>query len=298
MLNNLISYCASKYTKDGKCQTCNQQNCLCEGNNDNTCYSCIKHIHNISVTDRHYDCPNLIYNYVIKHSYRYASEIAYAIDRLNEFISDYPFLKVWSIGCGPCSEYFGLKYIAKHTEALRDKPISFTGFDFNVKWEDVNNYLTTKIDPNIKIYNNDCFECNESPNIIILNYMLSDFCKRSDHKETERFISNLVDKIKGLQEVCVIINDVFLLSFDKKSPKYVLDYMNDIESRLKNDSNEYKISKHYFNPQRNTGVEYGEKYPQGQLLWNIPQDIKTVFDPFSNCNSCQLIIAKTTDHDS
>ena len=53
----------------------------------------------------------------------------------------------------------------------------------------------------------------------------------------------------------------------------------------------YNISKHYFHPQRNTGVTYGELYPSSDLLWTILPEAQ-YFDPFSICNSCQLIIVK------
>lgn len=121
MLNHLISYCADHYAKDGKCRTCTKD-CLCK-ETEHTCYSCIKYIHNNNTIDRHYDCPNLIYNYVIKHSYRYASEIAYAIKYLSNFesVKHYPLWKVWSIGCGPCSEYFGLRYATEHIRIFQIK---------------------------------------------------------------------------------------------------------------------------------------------------------------------------------
>ncbi len=293
MLNKLISYCADKYAKDGKCKTCGQQRCLCENNDEKTCYSCIKHIHKVATVDRDYDCRNLIYNYVIKQSYKHASEIAYAVEYLSKFkfVVDYPYWKVWSIGCGPCSEYFGLRYATEHTNGLRNKPISFVGFDLIESWNDIHDYIKNNIDPNIRIFNKDCFECSESPNLIILNYMLSDYCKRASSNIND-FMSKLIDKIEKLPEVCVIINDISYRSFDNKC-EYALDYMDDMETKLKKYPG-YDISKHYFNPQRTTGETYGSKYSDDKLLWSMSPEIRTFFDPFSNCNSCQMIIAKTT----
>ena len=294
MLNHLISYCADHYAKDGKCRTCTKD-CLCK-ETEHTCYSCIKYIHNNNTIDRHYDCPNLIYNYVIKHSYRYASEIAYAIKYLSNFesVKHYPLWKVWSIGCGPCSEYFGLRYATEHIRIFQNKTIDFTGFDFNHSWNDIQNFIKENLDNNLKIENKNCFEHEDAPNLIILNYMLSDLCKRSTLEEVRSFMLSLSSKIQSLENVCIIINDIDYRTFDFKQPKYALDYMDVLAKKLatlRDAKYKYNISKHYFHPQRGTNEIYGEQYPHSNLLWVILPEAQP-FDPFSICNSCQLVIVK------
>lgn len=296
MLNRLISYCVNQYHKDGNCESCTNH-CYCN-DLDHSCYPCIKYIHRNNTTDRHYDCPNLIYNYVIKHSYRYASEIAYAISYLSKFdsVKHYPQWKVWSIGCGPCSEYFGLRYATENTEVFQNRAIDFTGFDFNPSWENVQNFIKENIDENLKIENNNCFENEDTPNLIILNYMLSDLCKRSNPQEIRNFLLSLLSKIKSLENTSVIINDIDYRTFNCRYPRFALDYMDVLASmlmRLKDAKYEYKISKHYFHPQRVTEAVYGEQYPRSTLLWPISRNAQ-YFDPFSICNSCQLIIVKAS----
>ena len=296
MLNRLISYCVNHYHKDGNCASCANH---CYSNDlDHSCYPCIKYIHRNNTTDRHYDCPNLIYNYVIKHAYRYASEIAYAIEYLSNFesVKHYQLWKVWSIGCGPCSEYFGLRYATEHIRIFQNKTIDFTGFDFNHSWNDVQNFIKESLDNNLKIENKNCFEHEDAPNLIILNYMLSDLCKRSTLKEVRSFMLSLCFKIQSLDNACVIINDIDFRTFNCRQPKYALDYMDVLANKLailKDAKYEYNISKHYFHPQRVTEAIYGEQYPHSTLLWSIPRNVQH-FAPFSICNSCQLIIVKAS----
>lgn len=296
MLNRLISYCVNQYHKDGNCESCTNH-CYCN-DQDHSCYPCIKYIHRNNTTDRHYDCPNLIYNYVIKHSYRYASEIAYAVNYLRKFdsVKHYPQWKVWSIGCGPCSEYFGLRYATENTRVFQNRAIDFTGFDLNHSWENVQNFIKENIDENLKIKNNNCFESEDTPNLIILNYMLSDLCKRSNYRDVQNFLSSLLSKIKSLENTSVIINDIDYRTFNGDRPIYALDYMNVLANtltKLKDAKYEYKVSKHYFHPQRVTEAIYGEQYPRSTLLWPISRKAQD-FDPFSTCNSCQLIIVKAS----
>ena len=124
--------------------------------------------------------------------------------------------------------------------------------------------------------------------------MLSDLCKRSALGEVQSFMLSLLSKIQSLENVCIIINDIDYRTFDFKQPKYALDYMDVLAKRLatlRDAKYKYNISKHYFHPQRNTGATYGELYPFSKLLWTILSKALP-FDPFSICNSCQLIIVK------
>lgn len=72
-LNTFIQYCIRHYKQPKNCSSCvNEKQC----NNANNCYKvCIYKIHRFTNKTLHYNCPNMLNCYILKHFYRYSSEI-------------------------------------------------------------------------------------------------------------------------------------------------------------------------------------------------------------------------------
>ncbi len=76
--SNLINMCAAAYAGGTACQNCVNDK-KCESCNTCKCYdSCIHPLHQYNSNGKSYNCLNMVYNYVVKHFYRFASEIEIA----------------------------------------------------------------------------------------------------------------------------------------------------------------------------------------------------------------------------
>ncbi len=291
-INQLVQYCLDNYNKDGRCGTC-RNDCKCIGMED--CYLCIKHIHAINTTDRKYNCDNIVYNYVIKHLYRYSSEIERLFDQF-ESLKRVQNFRIASIGCGPCSELFGIKqFIAKNHLT---PTLEYIGFDFNQQWNQIQNQIIEIFDDTIQFLNEDVFsyydqQPDRMPNVLILNYVLSDIVK-FNREGVENFITQLLDLFQRMNNSCIIINDIsyYERNILNRNTWRALNYMNFIHDSLTdNQLVQYHKSRYYFVPQSGSGIIYGSRHPSKLLTSEIINEAH-LFDPFKCCGSFQLFILK------
>ena len=65
---------------------------------------------------------------------------------------------IFSIGCGPCSDLFGIaKHLIKNRKSV---PVEYIGVDFNEQWRNVHKLVQeraekSKLDINIRFYKDD-----------------------------------------------------------------------------------------------------------------------------------------------
>ena len=100
--NQLAEFCNEKYHRDEKCHDCPNEVC------HDSCINCLENIHNVNTKDRTYNCSNIAYCYTCKYIYRYSSEIEHLLETYINVFKKTKKLNICSIGCGPCSELFGL----------------------------------------------------------------------------------------------------------------------------------------------------------------------------------------------
>lgn len=107
LINNITSYCNDEYLNRQKCDNCSYGS-NCPGD----CGICLEYIHfpHKAPAPRKYDRPNMANYYTCKYSYKYMSEISFALAQLKD-LKDKKQLKVMSIGCGPCTDLFALDYL-------------------------------------------------------------------------------------------------------------------------------------------------------------------------------------------
>ena len=131
-VQELVTYCDTSYSKSSRrCPHCKNEDC------PGACTGCFKEIHFVS--NRDYDCPNLMYHYVCTYIYAYSSEIWHLFNVENDLqnLDEY---RVLSIGCGPTSELFGISRFANN------KNIQFVGFDTNELWKDIQDRVIEIVD--------------------------------------------------------------------------------------------------------------------------------------------------------
>ena len=216
LIREIVEYCDNQYsTKSGRCIDCDHSG-ECPGN----CSICLKEIHfnsNNPLARHNYDCVNLADYYVCKYALKYTSEICCALYGL-EKLSNAKKISVLSIGCGPCTDLFAFDYMREkgyycfeRIEYLGVEPLTSWGLihdkisqydeNFSVRFE------YSDIQRVLPILKAEGFEVD----VIVMNYLLSDFHKYWGQENVLDFLNELVYYIK---EVCpnsvIIINDINL----------------------------------------------------------------------------------------
>ena len=213
-LSNLINECAASYAGGTECQNCvNGKNCdrcdTCK------CYdSCIRPLHQYNSNGKTYNCPNMAYSYVVKHFYRFASEIeiAFRVIYNTEHQNWNSNINVVSLGCGPSSELYGI--INELHVQQSNLGVSYHGFDTNAIWQKIWN-LNVDIckQHNVTYTTDDMFayyteHSDEHIDILILNYLLSDVARNMQKEEKTAFLDKLAEFIDVRDVQYVIFNDI------------------------------------------------------------------------------------------
>ncbi|MBB4623802.1 hypothetical protein [Parabacteroides faecis] len=213
-INELVQYSHSLYSKkQGQCSDCpNKEQGSCTSTN---CSSCFQNMF-FGNGSRTFNCVCSTYSYVCRYIFQYSSEVLHLFRVLKRWFKDESGIRindlnVMSIGCGPCSELFAVDSILKEIGYTGN--VTYDGFDTNDIWTDVQNKVKNILPYNVNIINQDCFDYLKStphytyPNILIINYLLSDILKRGD---LSSFISEMTEHIidKMPPRSMIIINDI------------------------------------------------------------------------------------------
>lgn len=284
-LEYYLNYCDSQYQNSNPTQcgeTCNNKN-YCQGQ-EVDCYNCIKRVHNYKNCTVHYNCPKMMYNYVLKHSYRFAAEVYYEVLRLQRVLSQWNEVYYTSIGCGPCTELFGLLQNWRNL-GKGDDSFHFNGFDNEPMWKSLMDYVETLFSSqDVHTHDVDVFQYYQESHwrvdILVLNYMLSDMFKFKTGLYTA-FLLSLCDLIKEMRPQFLLINDVYL--------KDSMTAMNRLLQALKSQGIGYRSQR----------VQYHYEHPfiglNGQRIdrRNFGMSNQTIVEkyiPFSYVDSMQTIV--------
>ena len=294
-IDSLINYCFDSYHSPKKCDNCKNDNFCGESNN---CYDkCIYQIHRNYNRTKTYNCSNMVLYYILKHFYCFVSEIEAFWECLKLETMHSP-IKIASIGCGPASELYAISNYKENKGVEFD--YTFIGFDLNEIWNEIWDFNRTII-PQAEFYLKDAFDYynenpEETPNVLILNYMLSDMAK-FDHDNIKLFLSKLINLIDAMPiNSWVLLNDISYIGspdYNRLDTAYnCFEYLaNNIKSTKDINYYFYRVS---FNPLAYTGKHYGgKKYPNKNLRMpiNTKMYAKNIY-PRLECNSVQMIIKK------
>ena len=109
-----------------------------------------------------------------RYSYKYCSEIIYALNQLD--LSTYPYFHILSLGCGGAPDLMAFQYMNY------PQYISYIGLDRNVYWEDIHNFIINDFDDgrvqfmrNIDVLHHFEDHAIEGCNVILIQYLISFF---------------------------------------------------------------------------------------------------------------------------
>lgn len=207
LIDEMVSFCNDEY-KNQSCSNCTGKCNSCKEN----CKECLDdlHFHTNKIRDD-YDCEHLLNYYVCRYSYKYCSEIMYALESID--LSAYPFFHILSLGCGGACDL--MAFDAMNT----NKTISYIGFDKNKYWQKIHNEIIEK-SPTYKVQFfreidvlNNLTDCNiRGTNVLVIEYLISFFYSKIGDEGVKRWFGELVKTIISQKSdespLLVIINDV------------------------------------------------------------------------------------------
>lgn len=281
---NLVNYCYENYDRPRRCDDCPNDPCF-----DN-CGLCLDYIHRVGTHDRTYNCGNIIKYYTCKYIYRYSTEIEYLLNRYTRAFRNVRNVRIWSIGCGPCTELFGL-YRFRNNNDL-NFTIQYKGFELNELWTPIHDFIHQMDCFETEFYIQDVFDYiksnNEHPHIIILNYLLSDIL-RTNRDYIDKFINNLCDWYAPMINTFLIINDINLGQNDCEARYYYNIIVQKIKD-LKGVKSLRIVKKFHFANSQSDYYKYGDLHSNNQVQIQPPNEIITFYNPWLECRSAQLVI--------
>lgn len=283
LLETLVQYCNEKYLAYGECcgnVICTHPSGQCSG----SCYNCLYHIHFPNKAPENskklYDCPKMLYHYVCQYSYLYATELYCAFQSEMEFLRDFPYFHILSLGCGGCADLMGLEYFMHQNNI--EVPVSYFGIDINDKWSDIHAAIKMYTDANnikfkIPFYKDVFWVFKErgivETNIIVISYLISYLYNSGQIEQIDELVQLVIDKIiikKGAgNKLLFVINDV---NSNKRGRNYFKYFENAIRrSGLKITGCNFR----FFDPGTlNEWQEIGEPYNIKYSVFRIPPEIK------------------------
>lgn len=282
-LNRLIEFCDERHNRPHRCETC--PNDVCQ----NSCIACLDHIHRVNTHERTYNCENIIYCYTCKYLYRYSTEIELLLNQYVNIFRSTREIRLWSIGCGPCTELFGLNNFKVSNNLGFD--INYKGFDLNPLWRPVHEFINQMEQFNTDFFYEDVFQYSqrtlEQPNIIVLNYVISDIL-RTNREYIDKFITDLCNYINQIGKCVLIVNDINL-GQNAYEPRF---HYNTIIRRIREGSNILREDYfHFVNTQRSYW-RYGVQHNNNHVSIIPPENINITYSPWLECRSAQLLIFK------
>lgn len=300
LLNTIVQYCNDKYLAYG--DSCG--NVICthpSGQCSGSCYNCLYHIH---FPDRApanskslYDCPKMLCHYVCQYSYLYATELFCAFQNKRDFLIDYPYFHILSLGCGGCADLMGFEYFWQQNNL--NAPISYIGIDINDKWTDVHNAISGYAnDNNIKFkipFYEDVFSVFRErdihqTNIIVISYLISYLYNSGQIDQIDELVNMVADNIvskKGEDnKLLFVINDV-------NSNRRGRDYFTRFESAIRRkgltiSNREFKF---FESGSLNEWQRIGNSYATRSSIFAIPTEIKNRYHAQSTVQSTiQLLL--------
>ena len=283
-IDELVKYCNEEYKKRA-CNHCNKkESCseACKGN----CKNCLDDIHfHKNVYRDDYSCEKLLGFYVCRYSYKYCSEIIYALEQVDLY--KYPYFNILSLGCGAAPDLMAFKYM-NYPQELR-----YSGIDSNSCWKKIHTYIENEFDnPNVKFYrnidvltyfNNYKFE---GTNILIIQYLISYFYKNIGPFNLIGWFNSLANNIVKYKPVdsplLIIINDVDSKNTGRDIFPRLIDQIKNLGFQIN-----YEIRKRF---KDEAYFKNSLQYQNNDNKFKIPQFLYDDYCVARYCESVQLII--------
>lgn len=291
-LQNLYTECHAKWLNYPPCGNDCLENHYCQrfGCLEGDCSQCMAAIQRYG-TIRAYPCHKITYYYVMRFFNRFASEIEYIIRLIN--YGQITKLNVVSLGCGPGSEVYGVIHGFRHLNLQIQ--LDYQGYDLNPIWDDVQqmsiNHLRNT-GHGIRFFNTNIFTtfqafAEQRVDMLVMNYLLSDYVKNSAIGARHVFADEIVDFIIHANVKRVLFNDISLYGHNGQLDTAV-QMMEYIMRRLREIG--YTLRGRRFHFPNDSYVPYDNRWRQhnsGNLLFT-PMPNNPANGGINNCKSKQV----------
>lgn len=283
LIDDVIEFCDLEYQNED-CIQCNSKT-MCDMS-CNSCKQCLDDIHyHYNKYRDFYDCEKLLDYYVFRYSYKYCSEIIYALDELD--LSEYPYFHILSLGCGAAPDLMAFDYMGYKQK------ISYCGFDKNTYLEKIHDFIEDSYwNGKVRFHRNvdvlTYFENHtlEKCNVLVIQYLISFFYNDIGviglKKWFEQLANNIVKYKPQNSPMLIIINDVDSVNtgrdafplFVNEIEKVGLNIVLEVRKRFKNHN--------YY--------ENSEQYETKRNVFDIPEKFISNYCVAITCESAQLIL--------
>lgn len=283
LIDDVIEFCDLEYQNE-ECIQCNSK-IVCDMN-CNGCKQCLDDIHyHYNRYRDFYDCEKLLDYYVCRYSYKYCSEIIYALNELD--LSKYPYFHILSLGCGAAPDLMAFDYMRYRHKIL------YWGVDKNTYLEKIHNFIENEYGKDsVRFYRNidvlTYFETHtlENCNILVIQYLISFFYNdigvNGLKKWFEQLANNIVKYKTQNTPMLIVINDVDSINTGRDAfPLFVYE----IEKVGLNISLE--LRKRFKN---HDYYENSEQYETKRNVFDIPETFISNYCVAISCESAQLIL--------
>lgn len=147
--------------------------------------------------------------YLCRYSYKYCSEIIYALEKID--LSRYPYFNILSLGCGGAADLMAFDYCSNS-----DDGIYYHGVDINTYWNDIHTkiseiYPHASFTTGFDVTRNIPTLSNASYNVVIIEYLISYLYSRGSSVVSDLFddlIEYVISNKPQDTPMLIIINDV------------------------------------------------------------------------------------------
>ena len=282
LIDEIVNYADTEYSAFGdRCGNgvCNHPSGQCSG----SCYNCLYHIHypgNAPLNSKTlYDCPKMLLHYVCQYSYLYAKEIICAFIEEDDFIRNFPYFHVLSLGCGGCADLMALEAYCDREQI--QTPISYFGIDVNPLWKSVHMKIQDYCqnhDIRFQTQYNDVFDrfqergINDT-SVIVISYLISYLYNTNQIVQIDSLVHDIAERIINKKgdghPLLLIINDV---NSNRRGRNYFAYFENAISQAGLSIAN--KKYRYFDTGYLNDFQKVGEPYPEYCDFFDIPADIQ------------------------
>lgn len=280
LIDEIINYCDKEYSSTGcECANC-KSTYICQKN----CKNCLDDIHyhkNNIRTD--YNCKRLLNYYICRYSYKYCSEIMYALKEID--FNSYSNFNILSLGCGGAADLMAFD------EICSDKINNYYGLDINEYWKSIHEQIISSSSYDIKFLRNiDVLTYVHTTNIknfnvIIIEYLISYLYPLVGEHKIYRFFDDIIKNVVSNKSrdtpMLIIINDVDSCYTGRDTFQGFIDKLNERGYNSKYKKKRFKQFDYYNN---------SEQYETNENFYNIDYDFQQKYCVAKYCESVQLII--------
>ena len=296
--NHPSGSCNDSFYRKQNCQNCGvnssdsdvEEDCL------GCCLECADEVHHhksyrLAAYRPAYNCQKLAYYYTCRYSWKYCSEIMYAIEDIN--FTDYDRFRILSLGSGPAPDLMAFEQINRKYK----KTLNYTGIDMNPYWKALYDKIKeycNEVDIGVTFKNKDVFEALDDGlrprtpyNVLVLQYLISSFPDQEraymvDHL-CDLLIKNVISKKEVGEPFLIVLNDIDHNTLAR-------DHFSTIFDKLHRSGFQGTIQKAHFKARAWDFKDGSTQYPSSANKFIIPDGIINKFNCAVHCSSAQMIL--------